>query len=151
MIAFRGTFEHTLDDKHRLTIPARFRAPLAGGVVLAASPETTPGAPRCIAVWTPESYDAYTSTALAGINPLSPTARDLKRFFFNYSHETELDAANRVMIPPHLMVYAGLDKEVVVTGSGECVELFDRAKYSAYTEDVLTRVPEIAMSLGDTV
>jgi MraZ protein len=150
VIAFRGTFEHTLDDKHRLTIPAKFRAALAGGVVLAASPETTPEAPRCIALWTPERYDAYTSSALAGVNPLSPRARELKRFFFNYSHETELDAANRVMVPPTLMAYAGLDKEVVVTGSGECLEVFDRAKYSAYSEHVLNRVPEIAASLGDT-
>ena len=150
MTAFRGSFEHALDAKHRLTIPAKFRAALAGGVVLAASPETTRDAPRSIAVWTPEAYDAYTSTALADANPLSPGARDLKRFFFNYSHDTELDAANRVMIPQHLMDYAGLDKEVVVTGSGECLEVFDRAKYDAYSDDVLTRVPEIAASIGNT-
>jgi MraZ protein len=147
---FRGSFEHTLDAKHRLTIPSKFRVALAGGVVLAASPETTEAAPRSIAIWTPQGYDAYTSAALAGISPLSPKARDLKRYFFNYSHDTELDNANRVMIPPTLMDYAGLDKEVVVTGSGECLEVFDRAKYDAYSKDVLTRVPEIAASLGDT-
>jgi transcriptional regulator MraZ len=150
LISFRGTFEHTLDAKHRLTIPAKFRAALAGGVVLAASSETTAAAPRSIAIWTPEAYDEYTSAALGGISPLSPKARDLKRFFFNYSHDTELDSANRVMIPPMLMEYAGLDKEVVVTGSGECLEVFDRARYDAYSEDVLIRVPEIAASLGDT-
>jgi len=150
LIAFRGTFEHTLDAKHRLTIPAKFRAALAGGVVLAASPETTQSAPRSIAIWTPGEYDAYTTAALAGVSPLSPKARDLKRFFFNYSHDTELDAANRVMIPPTLLEYAGLDKEVVVTGSGECLEVFDRASYETYSEDVLIRVPDIAASLGDT-
>jgi MraZ protein len=147
---FRGSFEHALDAKHRLTIPSKFRVALAGGVVLAASPETTEQAPRSIALWTPDTYDAYTSAALADVNPLSPRARDLKRFFFNYSHDTELDAANRVMIPPVLMDYAGLDKEVVVTGSGECLEVFDRSRYYAYSEDVLTRVPEIAASLGNT-
>jgi MraZ protein len=149
-LIFRGTFEHALDAKHRLTVPSKFRAALAGGVVLAASPETTPGAPRSIAVWTPDAYDAYTSAALAGLSPISPKARDLKRFFFNYSHDTELDSAHRVMIPAPLMEYAGLDKDVVVTGSGECLEVFDRAKYSGYSEDVLIRVPEIAASLGDT-
>jgi transcriptional regulator MraZ len=150
LIAFRGTFEHALDAKHRLTIPAKFRAALAGGVVLAASPETTPSAPRSIAIWTPDAYDTYTRAALAGLNPLSTTARDLKRFFFGYSHDTELDSANRVMIPPGLMEYAGLDKEVVVTGSGECLEVFDRSSFGAYSKDVLTRVPDIAASLGDT-
>ena len=150
MIAFRGTFEHALDSKHRLTIPSKFRAALAGGVVLAASPETTQEAPRSIAIWTPDAYDAYTTAALSGISPLSPKARDLKRFFFNYSHDTELDSANRVMIPPMLMDYARLDKELVVTGSGECLEVFDRVSYGTYSEDVLIRVPDIAASLGDT-
>jgi MraZ protein len=150
LIAFRGTFEHALDAKHRLTIPAKFRAALAGGVVLAASPETTADAPRSIAIWTPGAYDAYTSAALAGLNPLSARARDLKRFFFAYSHDTELDSAYRVMIPPTLLEYAGLGKEVVVAGSGECLEVFDRSSFGAYSKDVLTRVPDIAASLGDT-
>jgi MraZ protein len=149
-LIFRGTFEHALDAKHRLTVPSKFRAALAGGVVLAASQETTASAPRSIAVWTPEAYEAYTAAALAGFSPLSPEARDLRRFFFNYSHDTELDSAHRVMIPPSLMEYAGLDREVMVVGSGECLEVFDRSRYAGYSEDVLTRVPEIAAKLGHT-
>jgi MraZ protein len=150
LIVFRGTFEHALDAKHRLTIPSKFRAALAAGVVLAASPETTETAPRSIAIWTPEGYEDYTRAALAGISPLSPKARDLKRFFFNYSHDTELDSAHRVMIPPMLLEYAELKKDVVVTGSGECLEVFNRPAYATYSKDVLTRVPDIAASLGDT-
>ena len=107
-------------------------------------------APRSIAIWTPDAYDAYTSATLAGLNPMSATARDLKRFFFGFSHDTELDSANRVMIPSNLMEYAGLDKEVVVIGSGECLEVFDRARYAPYSADVETRVPDLAASLGDT-
>ena len=75
---FRGTFEHALDAKHRLTVPSKFRAALAGGVVLAASPETTAAAPRSIAIWTPDAYEAYTAAALAGLSPISPEARDLQ-------------------------------------------------------------------------
>ena len=147
---FRGTFEHALDAKHRLTIPSKFRAALSSGLVLAASPETNEQAPRGLAIWTSEGYDAYTSAALSGLNPLSPRARDLKRFFFNFSHDTELDSAHRVMVPPTLFEYAGLDKEVVVVGSGECLEVFDRARYGGYSEDVLARVPDIAAKLGHT-
>jgi MraZ protein len=149
-LIFRGTFEHALDAKHRLTVPSKFRASLAGGVVLAASPETNSDAPRSLAIWTTEGYDAYTTAALAGISPLSPEARDMKRFFFNFSHDTELDSAHRVMVPQQLLDYAGLDKEVVVVGSGECLEVFDRAGYGNYSKDVLTRVPDIAASLGNT-
>jgi MraZ protein len=149
-LTFRGTFEHALDAKHRLTIPAKFRGALSSGVVLAASHELEPGAPRTVAVWTPEAYDTYTGSTLAGLNPASPKARELKRFFFNASFDTELDAANRVMIPPQLMSYAGLQKDVVVTGSGECLEVWDRRRYAQNFEEVLTRIPDLAASLGDT-
>jgi MraZ protein len=149
-LIFRGTFEHALDAKHRLTVPSKFRAALAGGVVLAASHEVTPGSPRCVSIWTPGAYEGFTAQTLQGLNPLLPTARELKRFFFNSSFDTELDSANRVMIPPMLMDYARLGKELVVTGSGECLEVFDRASYGTYSEDVLIRVPDIAASLGDT-
>jgi MraZ protein len=149
-LAFRGTFEHALDAKHRLTVPSKFRAALANGVVLAASPETTPGASRSIAIWTPEAYDAYTSATLAGMSPISPKARDLQRFFFNTSFDTELDSAHRVMIPPFLRDYAGLGQKVIVTGSGEFLEVWAQDAYATYRDDVLARIPDIAASLGDT-
>ena len=147
---FRGTFEHALDAKHRLTVPAKFRASLSAGVVLAASQEVSSGSPRSVSIWTPESYESFAAQTLSGLNPSSPTARELKRFFFNSSFDSELDSANRLMIPPPLMRYASLDKEVIVTGSGECIEVWDRKSYDAYHEDVLTRIPDIAASLGDT-
>jgi MraZ protein len=149
-LSFRGTFEHALDAKHRLTVPAKFRAALAAGVVLAASHEVTPGSPRSVSIWTPDGYEAFTTQTLSGLNPSSPTARELKRFFFNSSFDTELDSANRLMIPPPLMRYAGLQKDVVVTGSGECIEVWDRAAYDGYRDDILTRIPDIAASLGHT-
>jgi MraZ protein len=149
-LTFRGTFEHALDAKHRLTVPAKFRAALSAGVVLAASPETSSDAPRSIGVWTAEAYEAYTDATLQSLNPMDPKARDLQRFFFNNSHDTELDSAYRVMIPAHLLRYAGLDKEVVVTGSGGCIEVWDRTAYHAYNEDVLARIPDIAASFADT-
>jgi MraZ protein len=54
------------------------------------------------------------------------------------------------MIPAQLIRYAGLDKDVVVTGSGECLEVWDRAAYTAYNEGALTRFPDLAASVGDT-
>jgi MraZ protein len=149
-LIFRGTFEHALDAKHRLTVPAKFRAPLAGGVVVAASQETSKSSPRSVSIWTPTAYEEFTRQSLSGLNPSSPEARELKRFFFNASFDTELDSANRVMIPPPLMRYANLEKDVIVTGSGECIEVWDRNAYEAYRDDVLTRIPDIAASLGNT-
>jgi MraZ protein len=149
-LIFRGTFEHALDAKHRLTVPSKFRAALAEGAVLAKASEIEPGSPRCVSIWTAEGYEEFTGRVLAGLNPLSPKARDLKRFFFNNSFDVELDSANRLMIPATLMEYAALDKTVVVAGSGECLELWDRDAYNAYQDGVMTRIPDIAASLGDT-
>ena len=149
-MVFRGTFEHALDAKHRLTVPSKFRAALAGGVVVAASHEVAAGSPRSVSLWVPEDFEDFTTRALGALNPLSTRARELKRFFYNSSFDSELDSANRVMIPTTLMRYADLGKDVIVAGSGECIEVFDRAAHEAYHDDVLTRIPDIAASLGDT-
>jgi MraZ protein len=149
-VNFRGTFEHSLDAKHRLTVPAKFRAALSAGVVLAASHEVTPGSPRSVSIWTPQGYEAFTAQTLSDLNPSSPRARELRRFFFNSSFDIELDSANRLMIPPLLMRYANLDRDVIVTGSGDCIEVWDRKAYEGYHADILTRIPDIAASLGDT-
>src|SRR5206468_2282342 len=81
------TFEYTLDAKNRLTVPSKFRAVLADGVVLAK------GVEPCVAVWTPAAYEAQTAAALAGRNPLSPQARELARFFAANAIDTELHSA----------------------------------------------------------
>jgi MraZ protein len=149
-LIFRGTFEHSLDAKHRLTIPAKYRAELAGRVVLAVSPETEENTPRSIAIWRPADFEAYAEGALADANRLSARRRDLQRAIFNNSFDMELDAANRVMIPTSLMSYAGLDKDVVITGSGDCLEVWDRTAYAAYNEGVLARFTKIAASFDHT-
>ena len=145
---FHGTFEHTLDAKHRLTVPAKYRAALSGGLVLALGPERRSDAPRSIEIWTPDAYEAYTQEALLGRSPLAPTTRDLKRWLYGRSYDTELDSAHRVMIPATHLEFAGLNKDVIVLGSGECLEVFDRGRYEAYAADQL--FPDLSESLGDT-
>jgi MraZ protein len=148
-LTFRGTFPHSLDAKHRLTIPAKFRAALADGVVLAPYAEL-PGAPRTVAIWTPEGFDEFMAEFVGGRNPADAEVRKLKRFYFNMSADLELDNAHRVMVPNHLMEYAGLDKEVTVTGSGECLEVWDRARHDANLEELLNEIPDLTASLGHT-
>ncbi|MCD6726245.1 MAG: division/cell wall cluster transcriptional repressor MraZ [Solirubrobacteraceae bacterium] len=141
-MAFRGTFDHTLDAKNRLTVPSKFRASLSDGVVVAK------GVERCVAVWTPGAYDAFVAAALAGLNPLSPQARDLQRYFSANAVETELDAAGRIMVPGFLLEHGGLGKEVVVTGAGPCLEIWDRASWAAENERLAGEVIDITASLG---
>ena len=141
-MAFRGTFDHTLDAKNRLTVPARFRATLAEGIVLAT------GIERCVAIWRPPDYDAFTKTTLQGHSPLSPQTRQLTRFFSANSHDTELDSAGRVMLPAFLVEYAGLGRDVVVTGAGDCLEIWDRAAWASYNQKLIDTMPDITASLG---
>src|SRR5713226_8013656 len=67
VVPFRGTFDHTLDAKNRLTVPARYRAALSEGVVLAMPVDLEP----CVGVWRPEEYERYTRRALSELPPLS--------------------------------------------------------------------------------
>ncbi len=143
-MTFRGTFDYSLDAKNRLTVPPRFRAALADGVVLAK------GLERCVALWTAPRYDAYTEAALAGFHPLSKEAQTLKRFFAANSLDTELDAAGRVMLPAFLLEHAGLRKEVVVTGSGDALEIWDRRTWADLNDALAAKVGEITASVGNT-
>lgn len=150
-MTFRGTYEHSLDAKYRLTIPSRFRAALADGVVLAVSPEIVEAnAPRAVAIWTPAAYDAYSRSVLEGMNPATPRARELTRFLHANSFDSELDSAHRVMIPEFLRSYAHLSKEVTVLGSGDHLEVLDRGAHASGLQASLDRLPDLLASLGDT-
>lgn len=140
-MTFRGTFDHTLDAKNRLTVPARFRTTFGEGVVLAK------GVEPCVAIWTPAAYEAQTAAALAGRNPLSPEARQLSRYFSANAIDLELDKAGRVMLPAFLMEHADLDRDVVVTGAGECLEVWNQPAWTAYNADLSARIPDIAAGL----
>jgi MraZ protein len=142
MATFRGTFDYTLDAKNRLTVPARFRAALSEGVVMAKGTEP------CVALWTPEGYDAYTESILGTYNPLSEDADKLQRFFSANSHDTELDSAGRVGFPSFLLDHAGLEKEVVVTGSRNRLEVWDRKTWAAYNDALIADVRDIRSRLS---
>jgi len=142
-LAFHGTFDHTLDTKNRLTVPSKFRSALAGKVFL------VKGADRCLSVYPEDTYSQMTASALAGMNPLSGQARELRRFFFANAMEVELDGAGRIGLPGRFMEAAGIaSREVVVAGAGECLELWDRTAWETYDADLTQRAPDLTASLG---
>jgi MraZ protein len=143
MASFRGTFDYSLDAKNRLTVPARFRAALGEGVVMAKATEP------CVQLWRPEDHAAFVSAAMDGMNPAGPKARTMRRFYNANSHETELDGAGRVMVPAFLMEAAGLGKEVVVTGAGDCLEVWDRGAWNDFNERLAAEVAGIEAGLDD--
>src|SRR5262245_43667600 len=101
---FYGEYDHAIDDKNRLTLPARFRDAVAGGVVL------TRGSESCIDVYTRESWEQATAR-IGELDSLAKDARDLKRFFFAGAAVVEPDRQGRVVVPAHLLAHAGIEKD----------------------------------------
>ena len=145
MVPFRGTFDHTLDAKNRLTVPARYRAALAEGVVLAMTVDLKP----CVGVWHPEEYESYSRRALAELPPLSPRLSELERFFYGSSQDADLDAAGRIQVPGFLSDYAHLHKEVVVVGAGDRLEVWSKDAWSDHRPTLLSGVATITAHVDD--
>ena len=96
-----------------------------------------------VALWVPESYDAFTASVLDQFPPFSEEREKLERFFSSNSHDTELDSAGRVGFPPFLQSHGELKKEVVVAGAGNRLEVWDRERWTAKNDELVSDVREI--------
>ena len=114
---FLGQYEHSLDDKGRLTIPARFRELLDGGAYI------TQGFDRCLMVMTGKYFNQVYQH-LSALNLADPTARLMRRMILANAYTLEVDKVGRVLVPQHLRQFAGLDSEAIVTGQGEYFEVW---------------------------
>ncbi len=139
-MAFRGHYEHSLDAKNRLSVPARFRAAFSEGLVLVRWLDP------CIAVWTPQGLTDFTDRAVGELNPISPKARKLIGFFAGGAFDAELDSAGRVTLNQSLLDHAGIDKEVTVVGLRDHVEVWDRGRWRQAQEGVVEEIERIAES-----
>jgi MraZ protein len=139
---FLGEYEHTIDDKSRLTLPARFReAFVDGGVV-------TRGMDGCLMVFTKEAWERFVTLRLEGLDPFSAEARQLSRFIFSGAAEAEPDRQGRIALPAALVQHAKLAKEVVVAGVRDHVEIWDRATWRAHLEQVEGSAERVAERLA---
>ncbi len=142
-MAFRGHFEHSLDAKHRLSIPSRYRAAFSSGLVLAKDSDA------CITAWPPEAHEKMVDRSLTGKNPLGPDFKRIQRFFQGNSFDLELDSSGRVTLPPPLLAHARVEKEVVVAGVGDHLEVWSRDGWQAEQQALDAGIGEVTDSLGD--
>ena len=140
---FFGEYEHTIDEKNRLTLPARFREPLADGVVL------TRGLDTCLDVYARREWDRLVAERLGTLDPFSREARNLKRYFFAAAADAELDRQGRVLVPPPLAKYASLRREVVVAGVHDHLEIWDRGRWSEQVTTVEGSADDVAERLAE--
>lgn len=138
---FYGEYDHAIDDKNRLTFPARFRDAVAEGVVL------TRGQEGCISVYPRDRWESATAH-ITELDPLSRDARDLQRFVFAGAAVVEPDKQGRVVIPGHLLVHAGISKEVVLAGVQDRLEVWDRSVWQSQLTSLEGRVGDVAERLA---
>ena len=119
---FFGRYEHSLDAKGRIILPARFRALFATEVYLSQHHE------RCLALWTPEEFEKKLAQMEAA-QDRSPRDRNVARVWSTGSALVELDRQGRVAIPAYLREFAGLESAVLIAGTLNRIELWNPAEW----------------------
>jgi len=115
---FLGEFVHTIDEKGRLIIPARFRAELAKGLVV------TRGIDRCLAIYPMEEWQRL-AERVSALPMTDRRARAFRRLVFANAADALPDQQGRVLLPPRLPEHASLDGEVVITGLDTYIEMWN--------------------------
>jgi MraZ protein len=121
---FLGEYEHTIDAKGRMAVPARFRGQLEKGAVI------SKGMGTCLSVYTMQRWEEKSAELVEG--KTSEELRDFERRIYPSAGEVELDGQGRLVIPAKLRAYAGLDNEVTVAGVRDHFEIWDRATWQEY-------------------
>lgn len=124
MARFFGRYEHSLDAKGRLILPAKFRPAFDNGGYL------TQFNDRCLALWTPEDFEKQ-MTLMEEASERSREERNQARIWAAGSQEVEIDKQGRMAISPNLREFARLTDEVLVNGSITRVELWDPREWAA--------------------
>jgi MraZ protein len=137
-----GVYEHTLDEKNRLTLPARFRPHFAEGLVL------TRDVDSCVSIYTKEEFSRSIEARLAGLDPFSSENRQMRRYYYSGATEAAPDKQGRVMVPQALIQSVGLNREVMVIGVLDHLEIWDRAGWREYMKRVEENVGDAAERLA---
>ncbi|WP_300676728.1 division/cell wall cluster transcriptional repressor MraZ [Nocardioides sp.] len=133
---FMGTYTPKLDDKGRLFLPAKFRERLSEGVVV------TQGQENCLVVWPEDVFMAEAQRAQQ--TPMTNRgARDYARVLFGGAEQGTPDKQGRIGISPLLRSYAGLDKDVVVIGVMDRIEIWDPERWAEYSSGAQAKFAEL--------
>ncbi|MHB1130795.1 MAG: division/cell wall cluster transcriptional repressor MraZ [Chloroflexota bacterium] len=119
---FMGQFDHAVDDKGRVAIPARFRSRFGDGLVV------TRGLERCLLVYTAADW-AVLAERIAKLPLTQSDARAFTRFLFSGAMDALLDRQGRIVIPTYLREYAAIGEEVVIIGANTRLEIWDRQSW----------------------
>jgi MraZ protein len=142
---FFGQHQHTIDAKGRLSIPGRYREILAqrasGILVVTKDPE------QCLAIVPIEEWRQRAAKIQAIPNSVQ-AVRDYKRFLFSEAADCALDGQGRILVPPELRRYAGLERDVMLVGVDGHMEAWSLARWAAKSEQVARDLPKIVDAIA---
>lgn len=135
-----GEFRHSLDAKGRVFLPARWREELGEGVVV------SKGLDRCLYLMASPRF-AEMAERLSDLSVNRKDNRDYSRILFTGASEEQVDRQGRIILPPALREFAGLEKDVVLAGVSKRAEIWDRTAWETYQQRVQPEYEEIAEKL----
>jgi len=141
---FIGEYAHNLDDKGRIAVPKKFRTDLNKGAVV------TRGLDNCLFLYTKKEWTKL-AEKLANLPFAQSNTRAFARLMLAGAMDVEIDAQGRIILPEYLREYAGLNKEIIVAGLYNRLELWDSVKWSEYkkkTELESNQIAEQMSALG---
>jgi MraZ protein len=137
-----GEYEHTLDEKKRISLPKAFRKELGKKMVI------TRGLDNCLFLY-PETAWTKIAGKLQELSFAQADTRGFNRFMLSGAVEVSADKAGRILIPDHQKQFAGLGKTVVFAGVSDRVEIWDKSSWSAYKQRIEKQADAMAEKLGE--
>ncbi len=139
---FIGEYQHNLDVKGRIAVPAKFRSQISGGAII------TRGLDHCLFVFTNKDWELL-AEKLIKLPLAQSNSRAFARLMLSGASESELDSQGRILIPDYLRKYAGLGKSVKITGVYNRLEIWDESAWKEYRMKTESASEEIAEKLGE--
>lgn len=137
-----GEYNHNMDSKGRIAIPAKFREKLGAGAII------TRGLDNCLFVFGLNEWEILIQKLMS--LPLSQSnSRAFVRLMLAGAKDAEFDSQGRILIPDYLRKYAGIKKSVIVTGLYNRIEIWDEQKWQEYKQKTESKTEEIAERLSD--
>jgi MraZ protein len=137
-----GEYRHSLDNKGRMAIPAKFRDKLTQGAII------TRGIDNCLFVFAPAEWEVLAQKLIA-LPMVQANSRAFVRLMLAGAMDVALDNQGRILIPDYLRKYAGLKKETVVAGLYNRMEIWDETTWQSYKTKTESSSEEIAEQLGE--
>lgn len=139
---YLGEYRHSVDQKGRIILPVKFRDAMRAGCVI------TKGQDRCLVLYDRQGWAAY-SSQIRSLSQMDQKVRAFARSIFGSAADVVPDGQGRVLVAPKLREYAGLEKDVVIAGVDDHIEIWDAERWDSVTAEADEHLQEVSQSLAE--